>query len=238
MILATLLTAALAAAALPAAAQSGLGGGYAKKAASAEPQSSGARVPLRVGLVISDAVRSYKTMVFLTRIEFGRRLAEKAEKVFGETFASVQTMTDIPADPKAAGGLDLIVVVDAPEGHTQTGLFSSNTISLTARFTARTANGEQILQVQESDNEKFTSPSQSPDQVGETVVRKFIQELILNPTVRNLLAPAPAPAPKVERDDSAALASAGLDVPPPPPWGRPAAQPVAPAPVVLNGGRP
>jgi len=238
MILATLLAAALAAAILPAAAQSGLGGGAPKKSAAPEPQSSGSRVPLRVGLVISDAVRSYKTMVFLTRIEFGRRLAEKAERIFGETFASVQTMTDLPADPKAAGGLDLIVVLDAPEGRTQTGLFSSNTISLTARFTARTANGDQILQVLESDNEKFSSPSQGPDQVGETIVRKFIQELILNPTVRNLLAPAPAPAPKVERDDSAALASAGLDVPPPPPWGRSAAQSKSPAPVVVNSGRP
>ena len=199
-----------------------------KMEAASGAQSSGGSVPLRVGLVISDAVRSYKTMVFLTRIEFGRRLAEKAEKIFGDTFASVQPMKDVPADPRAAEGLDLIVIIDAPDGRTQTGLFSSNTISLTARFTARTAKGEQFLQVQETDNEKFSSPSQGPDQVGETVVRKFIQELILSPTVRNLLAPAPAAPVAAQaqpvRDDSAALASAGLDVPPPPPWAKPGSE--------------
>ncbi len=189
-------------------------------------------MPLRVGLVISDSVRSYKTVVMLTRIEFGRRLADKAVKVFNETFTSVRQMTELPADPHALDGLDIVVIVEAPEGRTQTPLFSAAIFTLKASFTARTASGQLILQVQETATESSRSAGQGPDQVGEEVVRKFIQELILNPTVHNMLAPPPAApaAVKVALEDTAAMDSAGLDVPPPPPWSTPSTPaPAAPA---------
>jgi len=190
-----------------------------KEAAASGAQTSGGSVPLRVGLVISDATRSYKTMIMLTRIEFGRRLAEKATKIFDETFASVRPMTELPSGPQGYSGLDLVVVVEVGDGHTQTPFLGTPTYFLTARFTVFNANGQQILQTQHSANDKG-SPASGPDSVGEATVRKFIQELILNPTIRAMLAPAPA-APvetKPVPADTALMDSAGLDVPPPAPW--------------------
>ena len=195
----------------------------AKQDAVSGQQSTGGSVPLRVGLVISDATRSYKTMIMLTRVEFGRRLGDKAVRIFNETFASVQQMTALPVAPSGYGGLDLVVVVEVVDGHTQTPFLSQTSFFLTARFTVFNSSGQQILQLQEGATDKSGSPAAGPDAVGEMVVRRFIQELILNPSIRNLLAPSSTPAVAVEQkpvgDDSAALASAGLDVPPPPPWG-------------------
>jgi hypothetical protein len=197
-----------------------------KTAAASGQQTTGGSVPLRVGLVISDATRAYKTMIFLTRIEFGRRLADKAVGIFKETFTSVQELSGLPA-PGGYGDLNLVVAVEVAEAHTQSPFLSQPNYYLTARFTVWNASGQQILQLQEYATDKSNSPAAGPDSVGEAVVRKFIQDLVLNPAVRNLLAPAPAPAAPVaaaaqpERDDSAALASAGLDVPPPPPWAQP-----------------
>lgn len=204
-----------------------------KQEAASGQQSASGRVPLRVGLVISDATRSYKTMNFLTRIEFGRRLADKAVAIFNQTFTSVQQMTGVPA-PGGYAGLDVVVSVDVVEAHTQTPFLSPPNYYLTARFTVWNSSGQQILQMQESGMEKSGTAASGPDAVGETVVRKFIQDLILNPSVRSLLAPAPPPEAKPARDDSAALASAGLDVPPPSPWTPPGPVP-APAGVQYNG---
>lgn len=190
-----------------------------KQAAASGAQTSGGSVPLRVGLVISDATRSFKTMIMLTRIEFGRRLSDKATKIFNETFATVRPMTELPAGPQGYDGLDLVVVVEVADGHTQTPFLGTPTYFLTARFTVLNAKGQQILQVQEFANDKG-SPASGPDSVGETVVRKFIQELILNASIRAMLAPTPvAPVEtKPALADTAVMDSAGLDVPPPPPW--------------------
>lgn len=208
-----------------------------KQAAASGAQTGGGSVPLRVGLVISDGVRSYKTMIMLTRIEFGRRMATQAEKVFNETFASVRVMSGLPSDPHGYEGLDLIVAVESPEGRVQTGFFSPSTFTLTVRFSVRNASGEEIFQTQETASEQSKSVAEGPDQCGQVVVRKFIQELILNPRVRALLAPAPAPEVKAVVPDTAVMDSSGLDVPPPPPWRLPSM--AGPAPIARsNQGRP
>ncbi|HUK54288.1 MAG TPA: hypothetical protein VL099_13450 [Candidatus Binatia bacterium] len=190
-----------------------------KMAAASGQQFSGGSVPLRVMLVISDTVRAYHVTMFLSRMEFGARLAKEAEKVFNGTFAATQVVSMVPAEPHALDNFDLVISIESPEARHQSALFSW-TESLSAVFVARRPNGEEIYRGQLSDSEKGSGNSASTqDQLGEAVTRKFIQELILNPRVRSLLAPAPPPEVKVARDDSAALASAGLDVPPPPPWG-------------------
>jgi len=230
--LSTALAAVLALNASPATAQLAQTKKQEAAAASGQQATSGT-VPLRVGLVISDAVRSYRTVIMLTRIEFGRRLADKAVKIFNETFTSVRQMTELPSDPHGYDGLDLVVIVEAPEGHVQSAFFGPATFTLTVRFTIRTANGEQIFQTQETASEQSRSVAQGPDQAGEAVVRKFIQELVLNTRVRTMLSPAPAaPAEvKVAIDDTTVMDSSGLDVPPPPPWpGAPAPAAGVPAP--------
>jgi hypothetical protein len=189
-----------------------------KQAAASGQQSAGGSVPLRVGLVIGDEVRSYRQTVFLTRFEFGRRLANQAELVFNQTFSSVRSMRELSADPHAYDGLDLIVVVEGPEGsYRQSGLFTG-TMSLTVRFTVRDARGAQLFQLQETDTEKGSNANNIEDRLGETVSRKFVQDLLLTPRVREMLAPAPRVEPKVQLADTASMDSAGLDVPPPPPW--------------------
>jgi hypothetical protein len=191
-----------------------------KQATATGTQPQAGSVPLRVGLVITDATRSYKTMVMLTRVEFGRRLADKATTIFNQTFATVQPMSNLPSDPRTYGGLDLTVVVDLVSARAQTQLFAPTIFSLSARFTVLNSSGQQILQMQETSTEKSNSPAGGPDAVGEMAVRKFIQDLVLSPAVRAMLLPAPAsqaPAQPVLAD-TAAMDSSGLEVPPPPPW--------------------
>jgi hypothetical protein len=191
-----------------------------KQAAASGTQSQTGSVPLRVGLVITDATRSYKTMIMLTHIEFGRRLADKATTIFNQTFATVQPMSVLPSDPRSYGGLDLTVVVEVVSARAQTQLFAPTIFSLSARFTVLNSSGQQILQLQETTTDKSNSPAGGPDAVGEMAVRKFIQDLILNPGVRAILSPAPAPHAPAQPvlSDTALMDSAGLDVPPPPPW--------------------
>ena len=197
------------------------------------------KIPLRVMLVISDAVRGYKVHEGFVHLDFGGRLARKAERNFDETFASVQVVAEAPGDAHPPVGIDLIVSMESPHGWDKFAGFSA-TENLTVVFVARRPNGEEIFRVQESASDDGNRAA-TQDRLGDAVSRKCIQDMLLNESVRAMFSPAPSAAPavvKAERDDSAAPASAGLDVPPPPPWGRPAAQPVAPAPVVLNGGRP
>ena len=188
-------------------------------AASAQQPASGT-TPLRVGLVISDAVRSYRQSVLLTRFEFGKHLASQVEAVFNQTFASVRNMRELPADPHANEGLDLIVVVEVPDGRYQQVGLITGMLSLTARFTVRDGHGVELFQMQETDAEKGTNANIIMERLTETVARKFVQDLLASERVRNMLAPAPA-APvevKVALDDTTVMDSSGLDVPPPPPW--------------------
>jgi hypothetical protein len=204
-------------------------------AAAAAQQPASGTVPLRVGLVISDAARSYRQSVLLTRFEFGKHLANQTETVFRQTFTSVRLMQELPADPHANQGLDLIVVLEVPEGsYHQAGLITGM-LSLTARYTVRDANESQLFQMQETDSEKGTNANVIMERLTETVARKFVQDLLVTERVRALLAPAPAaPAEvKVALDDTTVMESSGLDVPPPPPWG------TAPAPGTRQpGGKP
>lgn len=193
-----------------------------KQQAAAGASSQVGHVPLRVMLYISDTVRGYRETSFLAHFDFGPRLAKEAEKVFHETFASVQVVSSVPADPRALDGIDMIVSIESPRGNHQAAFFSYSE-TLSAQFVVRKPNGQEIFRSQESDTEKGSgNPGGTQDLLGESVSRKFVQDLILNPAVRNLLSPPPAvaAAPTPARDDSAALASAGLDVPPPSPWNR------------------
>ncbi|HKM89589.1 MAG TPA: hypothetical protein VJX29_03155 [Candidatus Acidoferrales bacterium] len=224
--------------ALPASAQSGYGGVQKEKAAASGQRTQGGSVPLRVGLVISDEVRSYRTSYMLSHIDFGKHLATQAQLVFDQSFAAVRPMRELPADAHASEGLDLLIAIEAPDGSAHQSGLMSGTVTLVVRFTVRDASGTQLFQLQESGSDKGSNTNNMLDRLGEAIARKFVQDFELDPHVRNLLSPAPAVEAKAVLADTSIMDSAGLDVPPPPPWGRPAPAsagvPAAPG----NGGRP
>ena len=209
--------------------------GAKKEEAAAGPQTSAGSAPFRVMLVIGDDVRDYKPPVFLGHYDFGPRLAKEAERVCRQSFTAVTISSAVPADPHAFDAIDLVILVQSPVGTHLGGLFTF-TQSLSAIFVVHNTRGEEIFRVQENDTEKGNNLNSVQDRLGEGVTRKFIQDLLLTPNVRNLLSPHPA-APveaKPVLADTAAMDSAGLDVPPPPPWGRPGAAPTSAA----GSGRP
>ena len=198
-------------------------------------QAQGGSVPLRVGLVISDDVRSYRTTHMLAHFDFGKRFATQAQLVFDQSFAAVRPMSAMPTDAKAEG-LDLFIVAEAPEGGAHQSGLMSGTVTLSVRFTVRDASGAQLFQLQESGSEKGTNVNNMLDRLGETVARNFIQDFRADPRLQSLLAPHPATPVEAAAvlADTAAMDSAGLDVPPPPPWGGPAWPPAG----VPGNGRP
>ena len=230
MILSTVLVAAVAFGALPAAGgQQGYNSAREKKMAAASgaaPAQSSGSGP-RVMLVMSDAVRAYRVSVMLSHIDFGRRLAAQVEKLFPQSVTVVRTEASLPADPSAYNGVDLVVVVEAPEGSIQTGLFQfSNPMTLGVTFVVRNTKGEEIFRARETARDSAQNANNGADRLGEAVTRQFIEKLLSSASVRNILSP-PAPVEvKPVLADTSMMDSAGLDVPPPPPW----AQPLAPVP--------
>jgi len=174
----------------------------------------------RVMLVISQAVRSYKVPTFMAHVDFGESLASQSEKVFQESFATVRAVSELPADPHGYDGIDLVIVLDVPQGGFKRGLLS-NTLSLTAGFVVRNPKGEEIFRVQESSSDSGLNLMHGPDRLSEVVARQFVKDLLANANVRNALAP-PAPVEaKPALADTPELDSGGLEVPPPPPWNQP-----------------
>ena len=240
-ILAAGLLPAIALAAPPARAQSGYGGvGGGRSSADTGRRSPEGQIPLRVMLVITDAVRGYKVQEGLVHLDFGGRLSKKAEKNFEETFTSVQVVAEAPADAHPPAGIDLIVSIESPHGWDKfTGIFSV-TENLTAVFVARRPNGEEIFRVQESASEDGNRAS-TQDKLGDEVSRKCLQDMLLNDSVRALLSPASgviaaAAQPKPAVADTAEMDSSGLDAPPPAPWAEQDAP--APPPEANRTGKP
>ena len=218
------LTAALAAAAalsaIPAAAHQ-----LAKqqKQAAAAPASGApsGTSPLHVMLVVSDAVRAYRVSLFLNHVDFGRALATQVEKDFRETFVSVNTVSALPADAGSYAGIDLVVVVEVPQGDVRTGFFS-NPMTLNAGFVVRSPKGVELFRLRESANDNAQNLYHGRDRLVEAVCHQFVQDMMSNVVVRNILTP-PAPVEtKPVLADTAAMESSGLDVPPPAPWAAPA----------------
>jgi hypothetical protein len=191
-----------------------------------QPQSSGPGP--RVLLVISDAVRSYRVAVFLSHVDFGRRLAAEVEKIFPQSVAVVRTEASLPVDPGAYNGVDLVVVVEAVEGSISAGFFG-NPMSLAATFVVRNTKGEEIFRARETASEKAQNANYGADRLGEAVTRQFIQKLLSSASVRNILSPPPPVEVKPVLEDTSMMDSAGLDVPPPPPWAQPLAAAATPA---------
>jgi hypothetical protein len=195
-----------------------------KMAAASRAQSSSGSVPLRVGLVISEAVRTYRTSYMFSHIDFGKHLATQAELVFDQSFAAVRPMMELPGDAHAIEGLNLLIVLDGLEGSAHQSGLVSGTVTLAVRFTVRDASGAQLFQLQETGSEKGSNTNNMLDRLGEAIARKFVQDLLVDPRARALLSPASAAAPaetKPVLEDTAAMDSSGLDVPPPPPWAPP-----------------
>jgi hypothetical protein len=236
LILLSIAFAVMAASALPAAA-----GGQVtvkeKKAAAAAGtapvQANGSR--LRVMLVISDAVRSYRVSVMLSHVDFGRRLAAQIESLFPQSLSVVSSVSNLPSDPRAYDGVDLVVVVEAPEGVVHMG-FMTNPMDLAVTFVVRNAKGEELFRAHETAKDNAQNANNGADRLGAAVTRQFIQELLSSASVRNTLSP-PAPVEvKPVLADTSIMDSAGLDVPPPPPWAQ-ANAPVAP-PSANTAGKP
>jgi len=190
---------------------------------------------LRVMLVVSDSVRAYKVQMFLNHVDFGRRLGTQAEKVFGESFAVVKTATALPADPSGYEGVDVAVVLDVPQGEVHTGFFN-NPMTLTAVFVVRNTKGEELFRAREVANDNAQNLYHGADRLGEAVSRQFVQEMLANANVKNILSPPPPVEVKPALEDTSMMDSAGLDVPPPPPWAPPAAP--TPGPAANTTGKP
>ncbi len=208
----------------------------AKQAAASGQQSQGGNVPLRAMVVISDAVRGYHASIFISRVDVGRRLANEAEQIFGQTFSATKTVAAVPTDPHAFDGFDLVILLDVPRCEIHSALFS-NPMTLNEGFVVRNAKGQEIMRVQETANDNAKNLLNGADRLGQAVTRRFIQELLMNASVRNMLSP-PAPVEvKPVLADTSIMDSSGLEVPPPPPWARPPASSPA-APGSADTGRP
>jgi len=207
-----------------------------KMAAASGQQPQSAITPLRVMLVISDAVRSYRVAVFLSHVDFGRRLAAQVETLFPQSLAVVRTEANLPADPRAYDGVDLVVVVDVPEG-TIGGCFFGCPMTLAVTFAVRNTKGEEIFRARETASEKAQNANNGADRLGAAVTRQFLQEMLSNANVRNILSPPAAPVEtKPVLADTSIMDSGGLDVPPPAPWAQPLAP--VPPPAANNAGKP
>jgi hypothetical protein len=199
----------------------------------APAQGNGPRV--RVMLVISDAVRSYRVAVMLTHVDFGRRLAAQIESLFPQSLSVVSSVANLPSDPRAYEGVDLVVVVEAPQGAVHMG-FMSNPMDLAVTFVVRNTKGEELFRAHETAKDNAQNANNGADRLGAAVTRQFIQELLSSASVRNMLSP-PAPVEvKPVLADTSIMDSAGLDVAPPPPWAQPAAP--VPPPAANNTGKP
>lgn len=174
---------------------------------------TGAKLPLRVMLVISNSVWDYKPAVFMTHWDYGPRLAKQAQLAFAQSFAAVRVSTVV--ETSALGTVELVVLLDSPEGRKLSGV-SSFTVSLSAQFVARTPGGEEILRAQEEETGKGKDAFKLIDQLAEAITHKFILDLMVSPRAQALLSPRPKAGPR--GDDSPALGSAGLDLEPLPPW--------------------
>ena len=193
-----------------------------KQAAASGQLRQGGSVPLRVMLVISDAVRGYKVHEGFVHLDFGGRLSRKAEKNFEDTFTSVQVVSEAPPEAHPPVGIDLVVSLESLHGWDKFSGFSA-TENLTLVCTARRPNGEEVFRVQEAASEDGNRASVQ-DKLGDEVSRKCIQDLLLNDGVRALLSPNPSAAAPAQANpnpapaDTPEMDSSGLDVPPPPPW--------------------
>jgi len=197
-------------------------------AAGTQPQAS--RSSWRVMLVISDAVRVYRTSIFLNHVDFGKALAGEVEKLCGQTFASANVVSALPSDPHAYDGIDLVIILEVPRGEIRSGFFN-NPMTLVASFVVRNTKGMEIFRVQETANDNAQNLYHGRDRLVEAVSRQFVNDLLSNANVRAALTPAPPVEVKPVLADTALMDSAGLEVPPPSPW----PSPVAPAP---GTGRP
>lgn len=239
LILLSMAFAVLAASALPASAgwQAAAQEKKAAVAAGAAPaQGNGSRP--RVMLVISDAVRSYRASIMLTRVDLGKRLANQIESLFPQSVSVVSSVSTLPSDPHAYDGVDLVVVVESPQGSIHMGLLN-NPMDLAVTFVVRNTKGEELFRAHETATDHAQNMNNGADRMGAAVTRQFLQELLSSATVKNLgTPPAPVEAKPVLADTSI-MDSAGLDVAPPPPWAQPAAASPAPAPSGPGGsGRP
>lgn len=214
-LLAAALAVLIAAGALPA--RAGQMAKAQKQAAASGAQPQGTTSNWRVMLVISDAVRVYRTSLFLNHVDFGKALASGCEKLFGQTFASVKTVSDLPSDPHAYDGIDVVIIVEVPRGDIRTGLFS-NPMTLVAGFVVRNTKGMEIFRAQETANDNAQNLYHGRDRLVEAVSRQFVNDLLSNANVRAALTPAAPVEVKPVLADTAAMDSAGLEVPPPPPW--------------------
>jgi hypothetical protein len=197
-------------------------------AAAAQANAQGGSVPLRVMLVISDAVRAYRVRNRLVFATFGRSLANQTEKLFTRNFAGTKYQPTLPG-PFPVDGVDLVVILEVPHGT----YHSNGEISLSAGFEVRDAKGEEILHAQEEAEGNISNDG--VEQLGRSVVLDFLQKLSLNERVQAMLALPPAASAEVKpvTANTSLMDSSGLDVPPPPPWAT-----SKPAAIATPSGRP
>ncbi len=150
----------------------------------APAQGNGSRV--HVMLVISDAVRSYRVPVFLSHVDFGRRLAAQIESLFPQSLSVVSSVPNLPSDPRAYDGVDLVVVVEAPQGAVHMG-FMNNPMDLAVTFVVRNIKGEELFRAHETATDHAQNANNGADRLGAAVTRQFLQELLSSASVRNLL---------------------------------------------------
>ena len=181
------------------------------------PAASNGKIPLRVMLVISDAVQTYKYSYFLTHVDVGRRLAGELQQAMEQAFSVVRSADALPSGPQVLERFDLVVVLEVPQCEAH-GAGFSNAMSLVEEFGVRAPDGKEIFHDRVSASNKNHNLYAGADSLSAAVSSQFVQDLLSNAGVRLLLSPAPAQEANAKRDDSAALAFAGLDVAPPIPW--------------------
>jgi hypothetical protein len=123
------------------------------------PLHAQARIPLRVGLYISEEVLAYNPRPggYVGHVDLGKHLAETVAAEFDRAFASMVRLQQFPSGSQSLEGLDCIVVVGVPQASAKGFFTATNTVSLP--FSVYSPSGQVILQTTQEGSEKVTSSS-------------------------------------------------------------------------------
>jgi hypothetical protein len=130
------------------------------------PLHAQARIPLRVGLYISDTVLKFSPGPPLHHIDVGKHVAETASTEFQRIFTSVVRLREFTAGAAPPEELDCVIVVEIPKGKAS----AFGTLTVTVPFSVYQPSGALIFQTAEVNTRKTSAWSS-----GDTAKRTWFE---------------------------------------------------------------